>query len=94
MRHLIIVKYTDAVRDRAALERDIRALFAPAASMPGVNGVQVLSACLTGGKRYDLMIEMNMSREALAAFDASEIHARWKRDFGAYVLQKTIFDCE
>lgn len=92
--HYILVKYSDAVTDPSALERDVRALFAPAAALPGVHGVSVRPAVIRAQNRHDLMIVMRMEPKALAAFDASPIHRRWKAEFGRFVAQKTIFDCD
>ena len=44
--------------------------------------------------RYDLMIKMDLSKNALKEFDNSEIHKEWKEKFGKYITSKTIFDCE
>ena len=43
--------------------------------------------------RHDLMIEMQLSRKALETFDNSEIHKCWKEQYGKYILNKVIFDC-
>ena len=40
------------------------------------------------------MIKMDLSKEALKVFDNSEIHKRWKEEYGTYIANKTIFDCE
>lgn len=40
------------------------------------------------------MVVLTLSREGLAAFDASPVHARRKAEFGPLIAQKTIFDCE
>ena len=44
--------------------------------------------------RYDLMIRMVLSKNALNEFDNGEIHKEWKEKFGKYIMNKTIFDCE
>ena len=45
-------------------------------------------------KDYDLMIVLEMDEEALPGWDASEIHHRWKDEYGHLVAKKAIFDCE
>ena len=40
------------------------------------------------------MIEMILTPEGLAIYDASPMHQEWKAQYGQYIEQKTIFDCE
>ena len=40
------------------------------------------------------MIVIDMDREALAAYDASSPHKRWKEEYGELLLAKAIFDSE
>ena len=44
--------------------------------------------------RHDLMIEMLLTPEGLAVYDGSQMHQDWKAQYGQYIEQKTIFDCE
>lgn len=94
MKHYIIVKYNERVRDRSALQGEIEALFAPATRIEGVKSVEVRPAVILSEKRYDLMILLEMEREALALFDQSEIHRLWKERYADYLSAKTIFDCD
>ena len=94
MLHHILVRFTPDAGDHAALESRIRVLFAGALAVPGVSAVRVIPSCVSLPNRHDLMIVMELTREGLAAFDASPIHARWKAGFGPVIAQKTIFDCE
>ena len=41
-----------------------------------------------------MMIEIIMEPEALAAYDVSEPHRRWKQEYGSHIEAKAIFDCE
>lgn len=94
VRHYIIVKYSGMVCDREKTEREIRALFAPAADIPGVHSVSIRPAVVRSEKRHDLMILLTMEPEALSAFDRSPIHRCWKENFAVYIESKTIFDCD
>lgn len=93
MKHYIIVKFTEGT-DTAALAGPVRELFAETLAIPGIHGVQVHLSCTDRPNRYDLMIEMDMDREALPAYDASEPHLRWKKEYGDRIASKAIFDCE
>ncbi|MDO4741167.1 MAG: hypothetical protein Q4A66_10900 [Eubacteriales bacterium] len=94
MKHHIIVKYTPDVTDKKALLEKIKALYSGAAQIPGVHGVEFKENCIARENRYDLMIVLDMDEAALPNWDASEIHHRWKDDYGCLVAKKAIFDCE
>lgn len=40
------------------------------------------------------MIEMVLTPQALELFDNSQIHKKWKTEYGKYIVNKTIFDCD
>lgn len=94
MKHYIIVKYKDSVQERQILYREISELFSRATRLEGITSVSLSSAILVSEKRYDLMICMDMKKEALEAFDLSEIHRLWKENYSRYIAHKVIFDCE
>jgi Stress responsive A/B Barrel Domain. len=94
MQHYIIVKFNDFAANHDELIAEITTLFKQAESLPGVYSVSVRRACILSDIRYDLMVIMDMEREALATFDASPIHREWKERFGKYLKHKVIFDCE
>ena len=94
MQHLVIVKYTDLVRDRAAFETEVEALFQGLTAIDGIHDIRLIPGKPTRGNRFDLIIRISMDENALGAYDESEIHKTWKRDYAKYVLNKAIFDCE
>ena len=94
MQHYIIVKYNEKAADREGLLKEIGSLFEQALRLEGIHSVRVRPAVLLSDIRYDLMICMEMEREALAAFDASAIHSQWKSAYSGYVKHKVIFDCD
>ena len=92
MRHFIIVKFTEETNPKELLA-PVQALFDEAKEIPGVSDVKV-HLCNTAYKnRYDMMIEMFMTEEGLEAYNVSEMHKAWKRDYGDRIAAKTIFDC-
>ena len=93
MKHYIIVKFKDDY-DKEKLYISIKELFNKAIEIEGVKGLDVYTSCIDLPNRYDLMIKMDLSKEALKVFDNSEIHKRWKEEYGTYIANKTIFDCE
>lgn len=94
MKHYIIVKYKDSVRERKILYHEISELFSRAAQLEGVTSISLSPAVLVSEKRYDLMICIDMEKEALDAFDQSDIHRLWKENYSQYIAHKAIFDCE
>ena len=95
MKHCIIAKYTpEAYPKREELLPRIREIFSAAGAIPGVHGAEVLPNCVDRSNRYDVMIVLDMDREALPLYDDSEMHHRWKDEFGPLLEKKAIFDYE
>ena len=93
MKHHIIVKLTEGT-DARALAGPVQKIFDETLSIPGVHGVDVKLSNSDRTNRYDLMIVMDMDKEALPAYDVSEPHIRWKTEYGDRVAKKAIFDCD
>lgn len=94
MEHHIIVKYNDTVIDKEELLQRIRAHFADVTAIEGVSGVEFHTSVIDRPNRYDLMIVIEMEKESLPLFDASDVHNLWKENFSKYIVQKAIFDCD
>lgn len=93
MKHYIIVKFEDTVNVKEVLN-PIKTLFNKAIDIKDVDEVEIYTSNVDLPNRYDLMIKMSLSRQALTEFDNSEIHKEWKLEFGKYIINKIIFDCE
>ncbi len=94
MKHHVIVKYNELVTDRAQFKREAEELFSNALKTKGVHGVSFIEGLPLAENRFDLMIVIDMEKDALPLYDKSDYHTAWKRDYGKYILQKAIFDCE
>ena len=95
MKHCIIAKYTaEAYARREALLPRTREIFSAAGDIPGVRGAEVFPNCVARDNRYDVMIVLEMDRDALEEYDRSAMHHRWKDEFGPLLEKKTIFDYE
>ena len=95
MKHCIIAKYTpQAYERRAELLPRIREIFAVAGEISGVRGAEVYPNCVARENRYDVMIVLDMDKDALSAWDASPLHHQWKDEYGALLEKKAIFDHE
>ena len=93
MKHYIIVKFDESV-DANEMVSNIRELFNKALDINGVDKVEIYVSNINLPNRHDLMIKMSLSQIALELFDNSEVHKKWKSEYGRYIIQKTIFDCE
>ena len=72
----------------------VRTLFEEVLDIPGIHDVTVVPCCNDRPNRYDLMIIIDMDPSALALYDSSEPHKRWKEQYGELLEKKAIFDCE
>ena len=93
MKHFIIVKFKENIKKDAIIE-PIKGLFNSALKIDGINKIDYYISNSSLLNRYDLMIKMNLSLSGLNKFDNSEIHKKWKNEFGEYIMSKTIFDCD
>ena len=95
MKHCILAKFTPAAKaQRAALLPRIREIFSAAADIPGVHGAEVIPNCVDRDNRYDVLIRLDMDREALSLYDVSAMHHRRKDEFTPLLEKKAIFDHE
>jgi len=94
MLHHILVKWHEKPADLSSRLGDIQSLFAGAMTIPGVRGVRIFPNVIDRPNRHDLMIIINMEREALPAWDASDVHHAWKEQYGPLIAHKAVFDCE
>ena len=94
MQHCILVKWTEDAGDRNALAKDAEAIFAEAVRDGFATALKIRRNVVERPNRYDLLIELEMAKEMLPMYDASEAHRRWKESFGPKIQQKAIFDFE
>ena len=95
MKHCILAKFTpEAKAQRAALLPRIREIFSPLTDLAGIHGVRVYPNCVARDNRYDVLIVLDMERDALPLYDGSAPHHLWKEEFGPLLAQKAIFDFE
>ena len=93
MKHFIIVKFCKGT-DIKALEHPVRSIFEETLSIEGIHGIDIKLSNSDRDNRYDMMIVMDMDKEALPAYDVSEPHLRWKSEYGDLIEKKAIFDCD
>lgn len=94
MKHYILAKWNETVTDKAALLTEVQSLFRTAGEIEGVHGVELRPCCIDRANRYDLMIVLDMDKDALSAWDVSALHHRWKAEYGDLLEKKAIFDHE
>ena len=94
MKHDILVKYNAGVtkQQKAELIPEIQALFDNTTEIQGIHGVTLYPNVVDRENRYDLLIEIDMEREALEIYDRSRWHRQWKEQYGHLLEKKAIFD--
>ena len=96
MKHDILIKYKPEITKerKAELIPEIRTLFEHTTEIPGIYGVMLYPNVIERENRYDLLIEIDMEREALETYDCSVWHKQWKDQYGDLLEKKAIFDHE
>ncbi len=72
----------------------IKELFERTLSIDGIHSVSVKPNVIDRPNRYDLMIIIEMEKSALEAYDSSEPHKLWKKEYGDMLSTKAIFDSD
>ena len=93
MKHLIIVKGTEGV-DPHAFALAAENHFKDIVEIPGVHSVKVIEGIREHENRYHFIIEIDMDKQALPAYNVSKCHHDWKEKYSAWIEKKAIFDCD
>ena len=93
MKHYIIVKFKKEF-DYESRIGDIKAIFDETLGIDGISAVDIRKSNSERENRYDLMIVIDMSKNALPLYDVSAPHLLWKEKYGGYIEKKAIFDCD
>lgn len=88
MRHCILTRFRADAGDWQAYLPEIREIFSAAGDIPGVRGAEVFPNCVDRENRYHVLIRLDMDPAALAAYDVSPMHHRWKDRFGPLLEKK------
>ena len=94
MLHMIIVKANESAPSREEFIRCAEEAFRPVTDIPGVHGVRVRRGLPLAENRYDFIVEIDMEKESLSAYNESAAHKTWKENYGGWIAKKAIFDCE
>ena len=94
MKHHIIAKFTESVtkEEKARLLPEIQELFNHCLSIDGITKVEVIPNVIDRPNRYDVIIAITMTEEALPVYDECEWHKIWKKEYGSLLSAKAIFD--
>lgn len=94
MKHCILVKWNALVIDKSEKVNEVRNLFLKLLTIDGIKDVKIHENVVDRPNRYDLLICIEMNKEILPIYDASEPHHEWKEKYGKFVENKAIFDFE
>ena len=92
MKHCILVKFIKSIDWQSELSK-IATIF-DSININGVHKTEYLVNCIDRDNRYDLLIRIDMEKEALEKYDMSENHHIWKESYSKYIEKKAIFDYE
>lgn len=92
MKHCILVKFIKSFDWQSELSK-IATIF-DSININGVHKTEYLVNCIDRENRYDLLIRIDMEKEALEKYDMSENHHIWKELYSKYIEKKAIFDYE
>jgi len=94
MKHCILVKYKESVDEarKEQLRSEIQALFGQLLPMDGIYKVELIPNVTSLPNRYDLLIRIEMDSAVMSAYYETEVHRRWKREYGELLDKKAIFD--
>ena len=93
MKHLIIVKSVPEV-DPHAFAAETEKHFMDILEVPGIHAVKVIEGIREHENRYHFIVEIDMEKDALPAYNASACHHDWKEKYGKFIDKKAIFDYE
>lgn len=92
MKHYIIVKWNEKVTDKADYYLKACEAFRAVTDIDGVTNLNVFKSNSDKSNRFDVMIEIECSKEGLANYDVSDLHKSWKENYTSYIEKKAIFD--
>ena len=91
MEHYLIVKFRKDTDVKKVYE-ELRTLFEKASKIEGVKKADVF---LSSGKlrnNYDMMIRIQMKKNALKAFESSDLYREWEEKYSESISKTTVFD--
>lgn len=92
MKHHIILKLKKNDNSEKIIE-EIKNLYNETLKIQGVKRVDVYTTNSKLRNKFDLMIKMDLTKEALKEYETSDIHNQIKERFDKTISKKTIFDC-
>ncbi|MDO4500430.1 MAG: Dabb family protein [Erysipelotrichaceae bacterium] len=92
MKHYIIVKWNDEVTDKELFYNKAYEAFKNVTDIDEVTGLNVYKNNSDRSNRYDVMIEIECSKQGLLNYDVSTLHKEWKDNYSKYIASKAIFD--
>ena len=73
---------------------NVKNVFGKLLVIEGIHKVEYKQNCIDRANRFDLLVEIDMDKEVLPAYDESAPHLEWKEKYGKFVENKAIFDFE
>lgn len=93
MKHCIIVKFKNDVNYKSLIP-EIKELFDNCKTIEGIDDVNIIENCIDRSNRYHIMIQIDMDKDSLEAYDDCIWHHMWKDRYSDLIESKAIFDYE
>ena len=94
MKHCILVKLIPEVTKKIQISfmEQLQELFDNCKEIEGIHGVKIFKSTTGRDDSADIMIELDMERGALEAFDKCETNFFWKKEYTRFIDTKLCFD--
>lgn len=94
MKHYIIVKWNELVKNKNEFLPDIKRIFEQTKVIDGVSNVEYIENVVDKPNRSDLVIRITMDKNSLEQYNNCDAHKEWKEKYSKYIESKAIFDSE
>lgn len=92
MKHCILVKFNKDFDWKNELD-NIKRIF-DSIDVEGYHFTEYCINCVNRANRFDLLIRIDIDKEALPLYDVCPSHLEWIENYAKHVEQKAIFDYE
>ena len=82
MKHCILVKWNSKVADKTDFTLNVKSVFDKLLQIEGIHKIDYRENCIDRDNRFDLLICIDMDKDALPIYDISEPHQEWKEKYG------------
>jgi len=94
MKHLVMVKWNETVKDKDAMAAEVLELFQKAKQHPEIQGIEHIKNAVPLPNRWDSLFIIYLKKEDIQVWIDCKPHQIWKKDYNKFVDKKAVFDWE